>query len=184
MSDIYFNIFSRRLKLFTLLDTERNRSNSVIRLSLAANWIPMSEDDLESKFIYVQIWGRECWRARNAKIILFSSQSIDNLKLYNISKNQPSRSVEGGGGMRFPLFDLEKRTLLPLSPLQIWLGGLNLVCRFQMCFLMVSALQLLCAPFKLQKCSFLLFFSPDDQNILSCWIPTKIAGIRPIGSVP
>ena len=54
--DIDFNFFPQSLKSFTKLDIDQNRANSVNRLSLAADQIYMSEDELRSKFSYVQIW--------------------------------------------------------------------------------------------------------------------------------
>ena len=53
-----FLFFSRTLNSFTLLDSDQNRSNSINRLSLAADKIYMSGDELGSKFSYVPIWKR------------------------------------------------------------------------------------------------------------------------------
>ena len=58
MSDVYFYFFPRNLKSFTLLDTDQNRSNSVISLVFRADLMCMSEDDLESKFSDGPIWVR------------------------------------------------------------------------------------------------------------------------------
>ena len=43
----------------------------------------------------------------------FFSQSIENQKLYNISKNQPPKSIRKGDIGISSLFDLEKVLLLP-----------------------------------------------------------------------
>ena len=47
--------------------------------------------------------------------LLFFGQFIENLKLYNISKNQPPKSIkEGDMGFR-PIFDLKKVLSFPNS---------------------------------------------------------------------
>ena len=48
-------------KSFTPLITNRNRSNSVNRLSLTADEICIGGDDFGLKFSYAPIWWRECW---------------------------------------------------------------------------------------------------------------------------
>ena len=97
-----FYFFPRTLNSFTLLGTDQNRSNPVNRLKLAANWVYMSGDELGSKFSYTPFWGRGCWGVKKHKNCPFFNQSIQNQKLYNISKNKPPKSIRRGD-MGFPL---------------------------------------------------------------------------------
>ena len=50
------------------------------------------------------------------KNCLFFGQSIENLKLYDISKNQPPRSIRVGDMGFPPPFDLKKVMFLPYLP--------------------------------------------------------------------
>ena len=53
-----------------------------------------------------------------AQKFLFSSQSTENQKLYNISENQPPKSIRSED-MEIPPFRSRKSAAPPLSPLQI-----------------------------------------------------------------
>ena len=50
------------------------------------------------------------------KICPFLNQSIENEKLYNISKNEPCKSIRRGDTRISPLFDLEIVLFLPYLP--------------------------------------------------------------------
>ena len=60
-------------------------------------------------------------------MFFFSNQSIDNLKLYSISKNQPIRSIRRENMWDFALFDF-KKGLPPPSLYHIELGSWSSVC--------------------------------------------------------
>ena len=55
-----FIFFPRTLNSFTLFGKNQNRSNSINRLSLAADQICKSGDKLGSKYRYAPIWRRGC----------------------------------------------------------------------------------------------------------------------------
>ena len=81
VSGIYF--FFWTLNSFTLLSTDQNRFNSVNR---------MSEDELEVKIhLYPNFWEDGVLRRQKCKNYSFFSQLIENQKMYNISKDQPSK---------------------------------------------------------------------------------------------
>ena len=100
-------------------------------------------------------------RDQKRKISPFSSQLLENQKLYNVSKNQPLKSIRRGN-MRFPIFWTLKSAVPPLSPLQIELGSWILVCTFSKnprCVFWGSQLfSLISPPHSLNKLFFWLFF--------------------------
>ena len=59
-------------------------------------------------------------RPRSQKWFLFK---------HNISENQPPKLIRRGDVKKFPFFDLERRVVPTLFPLQIVLQSLNLVCK-------------------------------------------------------
>ena len=82
-----YSFFFRGKKLFASLDTDQNRSNlGKNRFRLAADFIFWSGVNLKSKSNYVRIWVGSAERIKLQKLYL---------KLYNISKNQPPRRLEG-----------------------------------------------------------------------------------------
>ena len=95
----------------------------------------MSGDELGSKFSCAPIWGRGCWGVKNAKIFPFFSRLIENQNLYNISKNQPPKSIRRADEEISSRFDLKKVLFLPYLPskldyeVEIWyihlLGALD-----------------------------------------------------------
>ena len=61
-----FLFFPPTIKIiYSLLDTDQNRSNSVNRFSLTADYIYMSGDELGSKLNYAPIW-RRGWKSQNS----------------------------------------------------------------------------------------------------------------------
>ena len=69
-------------------------------------------DDLTSKFNCVlKVVGGSVEGLKSQKLFLFG-QSIDNLKLCNISKNQTPRSIKRGDIKLFLILDLEKELFL------------------------------------------------------------------------
>ena len=83
---------------------------------------------------FVSQLGEGVLRGQTPKNFSFLSQSIENPKLYDISKNQPSKLIRRGDIRDFPIFDLEKRLLLTKFgwEAEIWcvhlVGGLE--CAF------------------------------------------------------
>ena len=70
-----------------------------------------SEDDLGSKFSYIQIWSRLSWEVKIAKII-----RIENSKLYNLFKKSPTMLIRKRVMKVFPIFDHEKRLFFLYLP--------------------------------------------------------------------
>ena len=67
----------------------------------------------------VRGWGAEC---HNSKKFVSENQSIENLKSYNISKNQPPRSIRRGNIRVFLFIDFEKRPFLTCLPSNLTSG--------------------------------------------------------------
>ena len=57
--------------------------------------------------------GEEVMRGQKFKNYLFLNQPIENLKLHNISKNQPLKLIQKGDISFPPIFDLKKVLFLP-----------------------------------------------------------------------
>ena len=116
----------RALNSFTLLDTNQNRSKSVNQLSLEADQIYISGDELGSKFSYAPIWGggAEVWETLNFPP--FSSHLIENQKLYHISRNQAPKSIRMRDIRISLFFDPKNVLFLPYlsskfgSEIEIW----------------------------------------------------------------
>ena len=121
----------------------------------------MSGDELGSKFSYAPILGKGVLRGQKRKICPFLSQSTENQKLYNISKNQPTKSIRGGDMGFSPFLTLKKFCSSPISPpnqarkLKL---GMYIQQVPQMCLLGVSTFQPYFNPFQSQKSYFLTDF--------------------------
>ena len=105
--------FTYKTIIYSALNTDQNRLNLVDRLSLASDLIYMSGDDLKPKIQSCPDIREGVQKGQKRKNCFFSSQLIENLKLYSISKNQPSKFIGREGMRAFPLFDLEKGPFLP-----------------------------------------------------------------------
>ena len=86
-----------------------------------------------SNFSYTTVQGRGWRGVQNAKFAFFSSQLIENQKLYIVSKNQPAKSIRSGDMGISLLFDLLKKAVLCIPPLQIVPASWNLVCTCSRC---------------------------------------------------